>query len=200
MTNISLNFFVLGIGGSIISGIALATPSHQKEDISFSAPLFCTNKRKSIVYANFSANRNSFSWLTRLAYFTDGYPNQPHAYLVTATSYKLDKNRLNVSFLPMDLSANTVNDYKVSKYAVPMVCSITLNPKWRIDLKAKFPELKDSVVMYETKDFEMNCDFVGLEEEKCSFSQKLAKNLSINSPYNAQKLPFEATFTFKIVE
>ena len=202
MANISLKLFVLGFGGSIISISGLANPSGKKEDISFSAPLFCSNERKSIVYANFSANMNSFSWLTRLAYFTDGYPNEPHSYLISASSYKLDKNKINISFLPMNESAIDVNDYKISdiKHRAPITCNVTLNPKWRSELKAIFPDLKDSVIMYETKDFELECDFVGLTEQKCSYSEVLAKKLNLGSPYDGKKLPYNVSFTFKLVD
>lgn len=190
----------IGVGDHYASTYSEAIAAGFKEDISFQAPLFCENERKSIVYANFAAKKFSFSWLTRLAFFTDEYPNAPAAYLFSSVDYRIEGNKIFIDFYSMDRYAKNVKKWNLVESGELAVCEITLDEKWRTELRPKFPELKDSVIMYETSEFEVACNFGSIEEKKCSYSSELAKKLTINSPYDAKKLPFRAELTFKLID
>ena len=105
-----------------------------------------------------------------------------------------------MEFYSMNPHERNVKEWSLRESGKLAVCEITLDEKWRTKLRPEFPELEDSVIMYETSEFEVACDFGSIAEEKCNHSSELAKKLTINSSYDAKKLPFKAELTFKLID
>jgi hypothetical protein len=90
--------------------------AEQVIDISFEAPLYCANEHKSILYAATSFNKDSFTKVTDLAYFTDGYANIPVSNFYSARGYRIEGNTLTVD-LAMLVGSNTL-DYGPQKSGI----------------------------------------------------------------------------------
>lgn len=127
--------------------VAQMVMAEQIVDISFGAPLYCANERKSILYTATSFNKDSFTKVTDLAYFTDGYANIPVSNFYSAREYKIDRNTLTVVLAI--LAGSNVLDYGPQKTGDLSNCKVTLEAGWREKLK-----VVGDVQIYESSDFE----------------------------------------------
>ncbi len=186
-----LSKFKINIVFSVVVFLSpVQTYAEKIVDISFSAPLFCENERSSILYAKTSFNKSSFTKITDLAYFTDGYKNQPVSNFYTANNYLVAKNVFKVNLIMLD--GLNIHDYGPKDSAKKFYCTVTLDDDWRDKLK-----YSGDVEIYKTEDFSAEC-FVGPYAGKmCKTSKILSDKLHITSPYEDRKLSFESIFTYK---
>ncbi|NNF46958.1 MAG: hypothetical protein HKN69_09315 [Desulfofustis sp.] len=159
-------------------------------DISFNAPLFCDNSRKSIVYAMVSSNKNSFTKITQLAYFTDGYKNTPASNFYTSSQYKVNEDG-QIGILLSMMVGEDVYNYSPQKSGEKSLCSIRPKKGWRKELLRH-----ETVSIYESGDFEAFCNFSS-QLGMCKTSKELAAKLYIPNPYGGPKILFESKFIFK---
>ena len=178
----------------IVFYVLAVLPAISKEDVivdvEFRAPVFCKNHRNSISYLLVSLNVDSFSRVTDLAYFTDGYLNSVAPDFYSASRVTTLDNEFRVEL--KKLVGPNAFDFGPQKNGVAALCTVKLSKGWRRELK-----LIQGVEIFETGDFEVECSFPLDPREMCSTSRKLAKNLFLNNPADGKKLRYESKFVYK---
>lgn len=182
-----LKILLVGASGVIVFTTHIVI-AEEIVDISFEAPLYCTNGAKSIVYAATSFNKDSFTKITDLAFFTDGYANVPVSNFYTARGYEIRRNTFTVE-LAM-LNGSNVLEYVPQKSGDLSYCKVTVEADWRDKLKNT-----GDVRSYETSEFDAVCEIGHIREGLCQTSMRLNKGLLLQNPSGGPALPF--AFKFK---
>jgi hypothetical protein len=162
-------------------------------DTAFQTPVFCENDRKTISYIIVSFNEDSFSKVTDLAYFTDGYPNIVGPDFYSASSSSVINNKFNVKL--KKLVGSKASDFSPQKSGPLAKCTVTVSSDWRKKIK----RIQD-IEIFQTDDFDVKCSFPLDEREICKTSKPLAKNLYLYNPSNGKKLWYKSKFTYKTWE
>lgn len=169
--------------------ISKAQPKKEVVNISFKAPLFCNNERKSIVYVILSTKEDSFTKVTTIAYFTDGYPNMAYSDWYSAASHKTEDDQLTIELTRLvGVEATNFKPQKSGKLATCIV--IPKDKNWNPKLKPK-----DEGAGFQTEEFTAKCTFPNNNIETCETSPELAKKLYVSSPYDQKKLTYQTEFS-----
>ena len=159
-------------------------------DVEFRAPLFCENDRKTISYVIVSLNVDSFSKVTDLAYFTDGYPNivSPDFYSASRSSTKGGEFRVELK----KLLGSKASEFHPQKSGALASCVIRVDRDWKSKLKRT-----QDVEIFETDKFDAICSFPMDARETCRTSKSLAKKLYLSNPLDGRELRYDTIFRYK---
>lgn len=169
-------------------------PAFAKEemvvDVEFRTPVFCENDRNTISYIIISLNVDSFSKVTDLAYFTNGYANIVDPDFYSSSNSSVQGNKFKVEL--RKLVGSKASDFMPQKSGQLTTCTVTIDRDWKNKLKRH-----QDIKIFETENFDVECSFPLDSREICKTSKPLAKNLYLNNPSDGKKLRYDSKFTYK---
>lgn len=176
-----------------LSFFSVLAKAEEIVDVQFMAPLFCENHRKTISYIIASLNVDSFSKVTDLAYFTDGYPN-----VVGPDFYSASKSSVKGNVFKVELKklvGTKASEFYPQKSGPLATCIVTVKNEWKDEMKRT-----QDIDVFETNEFDVMCSFPLDERAVCKTSKSLAKRLYLNNPYDGNELDYDSKLTYKAWE